>query len=263
MPVKLYYGTSTFNIDVTNSIVDMFGTGIIHIPSGDINRYMIFRVDPVHGTVKTVFVEDEYSQIHEFDESHEIFIDIECEKIYTQDDVPHELIKKIQRLPRSDISVTYGHFPTDFQCNLISNSYEFRENSLAITYVMKSLASTPLLQENIALDSRFIPNGYNNLISTFTGYKQISSSFWGAHDHKSLNYILRGEIIIDIKKSVNIIEEILSHFSKITSQTVNDLGSTEIWVQVEEPVLEDKVAEKNNKTKRYIRINGRMVLCNE
>jgi len=38
MPVKVCYGAAIFNVDVTASLVEVFGSEIFHIPSGDINR---------------------------------------------------------------------------------------------------------------------------------------------------------------------------------------------------------------------------------
>ena len=60
---KIEYGTKEYKIDVSNKFINLN-----KIPSGDINRYNIIKIDPIYGIKKSIFIDDiEYPSEQEID----------------------------------------------------------------------------------------------------------------------------------------------------------------------------------------------------
>jgi hypothetical protein len=260
MPIRILYGTKAFSVNVTKSLNPLSESNVLYIPAGDINRCTLFGIDPVYGELKYVYVYDSNSIEHEFDDSYDIFIDEDI--IYTQRNVPSELEKKDKSLPMK--SITFGQSPS-IQDILISNSFERIGNNLEILYVIKktNIESNLIKTQNNNTKNLTTHSQYDTITHAgiLSGYKQIGTKLWREYINESLNYIVRGNILIDSLESVDIINEIEKHFTSIESRGVNDLGSTEIWIQqpVEKPILATK---SNNNLKKYIRKNG-YIVCSE
>jgi hypothetical protein len=81
-----YYGTTTSKINVTELVFEKcLHNGIIFIPSGDINRAMLFG-DPLPGILKSFFVNDK-----EYKSNTSIYL--ENDQVYQIDELPKHIIK--------------------------------------------------------------------------------------------------------------------------------------------------------------------------
>jgi FkbM family methyltransferase len=122
--MKIYYGISRYNIDVTDICFSkLMNNNIIIIPFGDISRANIFG-DPMVGIVKKIFINID-DKILVYDDLYTINIDtinntITTTHVYEKED---ELNNKIAKL-HSKLKIQYGSF-----------SEEFPEQKMAVRYL--------------------------------------------------------------------------------------------------------------------------------
>jgi FkbM family methyltransferase len=110
--MKITYGIIENNIDVTDLCFNkLLNNNIITIPSGDMNRANLFT-DPLIGVHKKIFIEH-YGNVHEFDESTHVKIDLLNNKInYNNLSFIHSSLKLNygsfnEELPEQKMAVRY------------------------------------------------------------------------------------------------------------------------------------------------------------
>ena len=130
MLYKILYGTEDVNIDVTQIALEkMVKDNIIFIPEGDERRGHYFT-DPLYKTLKSVYVEDTFSNInYKYDHTKNIYIDIVLNKIYVND-VP-DYIKNIWFSNELALAEIHKHLKIDFG----SLEHEFPEQLMAVKYL--------------------------------------------------------------------------------------------------------------------------------
>jgi FkbM family methyltransferase len=148
--MKIAYGIANNNIDVTQICFEkLIQQGIIKIPSGDSNRATFFS-DPLEGILKSVFVTIN-NNVVEYDHTKTIYIDINRNAVYTQENVPAYIIPNIQaKLANihSQLNIDYGSFNEEYPEQMMATRYltgkenvleiggNIGRNTLVISYIL-------------------------------------------------------------------------------------------------------------------------------
>lgn len=148
--MKITYGIGNNNIDVTAICFEkLIQQGIIKIPSSDHTRAIYFS-DPLHGTLKSVFITID-NNVTEYDHMKDIYIDVNTNNVYTQENVPTDLIPNIQvKLANihSQLKLDYGSFNEEYPEQLMAVRYltgkenvlelggNIGRNTLVISYIL-------------------------------------------------------------------------------------------------------------------------------
>jgi hypothetical protein len=103
------YGTNEFNIDVTEICYHKLITqqNIIKIPSGDCERAQHFT-DPIHGTLKKIFIILDNNSTIEFEYNVIIHINSLTNEIMTPN--AHDLISWLHNGLHKQLQLQYGSF---------------------------------------------------------------------------------------------------------------------------------------------------------
>lgn len=133
--MKITYGISDNNIDVTAICFErLIQQGIIKIPSTDHSRATYFS-DPLFGIVKSVFITIN-GNVVEYDHTKTIYIDIKSNEVYTQENVPANIIPDVQaKLANihSQLLLDYGSFSEEYPEQMMATRYlTGKENVLEI-----------------------------------------------------------------------------------------------------------------------------------
>jgi FkbM family methyltransferase len=123
------YGSEYTKIDITNTVYSKCtNNDIVYIPSDDIVRSNIFS-DPVWGTHKYIFMQDQFGNITRYNSKSSIYLDLYNNKLYISDDIPehvkkeniHGLLKDIH----SKLKIKYVDFIT----------HEYPEQCMSVKYI--------------------------------------------------------------------------------------------------------------------------------
>ena len=122
------YGTLEKNIDITKVALEKcVKEKILYIPSGDCDRASIFT-DPVIGILKSIFIKDKSNNIYLYNHHQDIYIDIEKNIIYDNDNVPDNIISihknyfNILKNIHKKLKIEYGTFNDEFPEQLMATS---------------------------------------------------------------------------------------------------------------------------------------------
>ena len=109
--MNCWYGNHKTNINVyAECLKRLQKNNIITIPAGDINRSLYFG-DPIFGTIKHIYINNFENSIIEYDETHEIIIDLINKTIHTNNiNNAHDELIKIQ----SRLQLRHGKFEHEF-----------------------------------------------------------------------------------------------------------------------------------------------------
>ena len=148
--MKITYGIANNNIDVTAICFEKrIKQGIINIPSSDHTRAAYFS-DPLFGILKSVFITID-NNVTEYDHMKDIYIDVNTNNVYTQENVPTDLIPNIQvKLANihSQLKLDYGSFNEEYPEQLMAVRYltgkenvlelggNIGRNTLVISYIL-------------------------------------------------------------------------------------------------------------------------------
>ena len=149
--MKITYGISNNNIDVTVICFEqLIKQGIINIPAGDENRAAYFS-DPLVNVLKSIFITVTDNDIKEYDNMKHIYIDINNNQVYTQENVPAYIIPNIQAKLANihkQLKIEYGSFCEEYPEQLMSVRYltgnekilelggNIGRNTLVISYIL-------------------------------------------------------------------------------------------------------------------------------
>ena len=152
--MKILYGIIDNNIDVTSICYNtLIKQNIIKIPSGDCIRPIYFT-DPLYGTLKSVFIIDNNSNLVEYDHTKYIYIDTNTNQVFTNDNLP-EYINYIypnfqEKLANihSKLKINYGSFNEEYPEQMMATRYltgnekvleiggNIGRNTLVISYIL-------------------------------------------------------------------------------------------------------------------------------
>lgn len=93
MNFKIYYGVVENKFDITDIVCKKcMYENVIYIPESDCKRAEIFG-DPLYNILKSIFVKDENQDglIFVFDYTKQIYIDMNENKIYNENNVPEHI----------------------------------------------------------------------------------------------------------------------------------------------------------------------------
>jgi len=130
--MQIKYGISSINMDVTKICLDKLNNStIIKIPTGDIDRSILFEIDPLPNVLKSVFFVDDDNNITEYSDKFEIHIDINIKKVihtYNYD----ELKLRLDEI-HNNLKLDYGSFTEEYPEQLMTLKYlSGNENVLEI-----------------------------------------------------------------------------------------------------------------------------------
>lgn len=131
---RIKYGTKNNSIDVTSLALHKCShNNVIFIPKGDHARANIFS-DPIEGSKKSIFI-DKDGITTEYNDSHQVFININKINVYNNDTVPnyvkfavlHNIIDSNKRLNtiRHFLQIDYGDFNTEVPEQVMTSRYIF------------------------------------------------------------------------------------------------------------------------------------------
>jgi hypothetical protein len=262
MVFKISYGTKSFNIDVTQLLVTSNKSHVLYIPSGDITRCSLFRVDPTYNELKTIFIEDSNSNVTEYDENYEIYIDTTNDVVYTHETVPANLAEESEdNLIISPIRTLYGCFH-DNRNILVSHLNEVKGDNLEISYIIKSAktSTSPLDISVFSNSSNLMKYSYCDYVTCpqlLNNYSQVDALKWKDLDKSAVNYILRANFSISCVQQINVIDEIQKHASEVIANNIPDETHIELWVK-----RTNLVSTNGMKIVKYSKVNGSFAQTN-
>ena len=128
MNYLIKYGTVDKNIDITAiALKKCIKQKVLYIPSGDWNRASIFT-DPVIGVLKCIFITDKLNNTNFYNHHQDIYIDIEKNIIYDNDNVPDNIILihghylNVLKNIHKKLKLEYGSFDEEFPEQLMATS---------------------------------------------------------------------------------------------------------------------------------------------
>jgi len=258
MTIAVHYGDLDNKVDVTEKVFFDLDY-VVHIPSDDISRCLLFCCDPLYGALKSVYVTIN-STTTVFDSTEDVYIDTKHEKIYTNLGIPRELLKKAMKITRN-LNVKYGHVEDEITTKIVSNKFSEENGSVIISYCLKNnepLSDVSTDEFNYPLQSHkseFIP------AEIFQGYKEIDVESWkGLNDKTSCPYILVNTFSVPAKEGTCIIAEISKNAKILLSETNLTPENLQVWIKMKE-ILNVKVNSPENKLrKRYVLIGNNYIL---
>jgi len=257
MTITVQYGNLDNKVDVTEKVF-LTTNSIAYIPRGDISRCLLFGTDPLFGVLKSVFVTVD-SQTIEFDSSEDIYIDDKTEKIYTNSDVPSEILSKVVTVEQSNI--TYGHVDDEITSKIVSNKFTEENGSVTISYCLKNnepVSDVSTDDFNYPLQSHkseLIP------IELLKGYKEIDAKSWAILKHKTTcPYILVNKFSVPSEAVTCIINEISKNANLLLSETDLTPVNLQVWIKMKE-VLNIKIdSPERTPRKRYVLSGNKYIL---
>lgn len=225
MSFKIYYGTKSKNIEVTNIVINKCRyNNILFIPSDDCNRGILFG-DPVFGILKSIYINDiKYNYMYEYDVNTEIYIDLDTNNIYTEN-LPEHIEKQFpnntskERLILKNIQnqlvINYGTFHEEYPEQIMTTKYitgtekileigsNIGRNTLIMGYILKQQNSNKLVSLECDSDN-FEKLKYNRNINNLTFYIENSALSKRKLIQKGWNTIV-SDVLIEGYKNVNVI----------------------------------------------------------
>lgn len=259
MTITVHYGNLDNKVDVTEKVF-LTTNSVAHIPIGDISRCLLFGIDPLFGVLKSVFITVD-SQTIEFDSSEEVYIDGKTKQLYTNSNVPSDILSKVVTVEQSN--VTYGHVDDEITSKIVSNKFSKENGCVTISYCLKN--NEPLT--DVSTDDFNYPLQSHNseLIPTETlkGYKEVDAKSWANLKHKtSCPYILVNKFSVPSEEGTCIITEISKNANLLLSDTDLIPVNLKVWIKMKE-VLDVKInSPERTPRKRYVLSGNKYILKN-
>jgi len=152
--MKILYGIIDNNIDVTSICYSqLIKQNTIKIPSGDGSRAAYFT-DPLLGTLKSVFITVNNSDLVEYDHTKDIYIDTNTNQVFTNENLPEYIISVYPNIQsklaniHSKLKINYGSFNEEYPEQMMTTRYltgnekvleiggNIGRNTLVISYIL-------------------------------------------------------------------------------------------------------------------------------
>ena len=229
VPIILKYGTLYKNIDITELVIKRCKKdNYMYIPSGDINRSALFG-DPLPGTIKSIFIIENETQIHIIEENNILLFNLEDGIIYTDiKTVPFEiklylgLIDNIDKLFQlhNKLKIRHGDF----------NS-ELPEQMMAINYITGN-EKVLEIGGNIGRNSLIIAsllNDSKNLV-TLESDAEIALNLTENRDINNLSFHIESKALSKRKLiqkgwDTMISDELLPGYKKVNTITLEEINN--------------------------------------
>lgn len=259
MTLTVLYGNLDNKVDVTEKVI-LDNNSIAHIPRGDISRCLLFGTDPLFGVLKSVFITVD-AQTIEFDPSEDVYIDAKNKKLYTNSDVPSEILNKTLTVKQSN--VTYGHVDDEITSKIVSNNFSEENGSVTILYCLKN--DEPL--SDVSTDDFNYPlqSHKSELIPTelLKGYKEVDAKSWANLKHKtSCPYILVNKFSVPASARTCIITEISKNAKLLLSETDLIPVNLQVWIKMKEVLNVTIDSPERTPRKRYVLSGNKYILKN-
>jgi FkbM family methyltransferase len=170
---KIFYGTREKRVNVTDKITAFNGVKII--PEGDLERSIIFGIDPAPGVVKSVYILDKQT---ETEYPYNTLICITDSIIYRQDTIPKNiststLFDRLEQIQNS-LTLRYGEFKDEYPEQIMSLIY--LKGDEKVLEIGANIGRNSLIISRLLKDS-------SNLLSI----ESDSQSFEKLNDNKIIN----------------------------------------------------------------------------
>ena len=152
--MKIFYGLKYNTIDVTNICYNsLIKKNIMVIPSGDSNRAKYFT-DPLPWVLKSIYITNIDGLMIEYNDSKDIYIDLQTMDIFTNDYIPAYISALIPNIKvklaniHSHLNLDYGSFTDEYPEQMMVTSYltgsekvleiggNIGRNTLVISYIL-------------------------------------------------------------------------------------------------------------------------------
>ena len=151
MNLTIKYGILDNNIDVTKIALEKCVqiNNYLYIPDIDVIRASIFT-DPLYGIKKSIFIYDNSLNMNEYTDDKKIYIDIETNKIYVNENPTKIIYLEKLRNIHTKLKIDFGNFNEEFPEQLMAATYltgnekileiggNIGRNSLIIAYILNN-----------------------------------------------------------------------------------------------------------------------------
>jgi len=259
MSHTIHYGDLDNKVDVTEKVF-INTNSIAYIPRGDISRCLLFGTDPLFGVLKSVFITLD-SQTIEFDSSEDVYIDAKTKKLYTNSNVPSEILTETLKVNQSNI--IYGHVDEEITSKIVSNKFSEENGCVTISYCLKN--NEPLSDVSTDDFNYPIQSNKSELIPTelLKGYKEVDAKSWANLKHKtSCPYILVNKFSVPASAGTCIITEISKNAKLLLSEIDLIPINLQVWIKMKEVLNITIDSPERAPRKRYVLSGNKYILKN-
>jgi FkbM family methyltransferase len=193
MNLRFFYGIKSNMMDVTEKCIkNCVIKNIVYIPSGDVSRSKIFT-DPLYGVLKSFFVLDVQGNLNEYNDSKNVYIDLNSNAVYINNDIP-DYIKEIYPNYTEKLLELHKNLKLDFG----SFKDEFPEQLMSIRYLTgkeKVLEIGGNIGRNTLVISTILNNNNNNQLVSLESDPNIANQLIHNRDINNLQFFVESSAL--------------------------------------------------------------------